>query len=327
MGLMGMVGRSIVGLLPLAPRFIVRWVAKRYMAGESLEQALEVMKRISSEGACFTVDVLGEEISTLAETSFFIEEYERVLDAIVSNGIDANISIKPTAFGLLIDQVAAIDNIERIVRRAAENEIFVRLDMEDSRVTQPTIDALFSIHERGLTNIGLVIQGRLKRSISDINSICDRLGPDSDFRICKGIYLEPEEIARTDYKGIVASTNDAIDAAIERGSYVAIASHDDPVIEHSLDSLVSAGMGPGKTDPRPNSPPSRTGKGSGYEFQFLLGVRGDVRRSLSSEGHLTRVYLPYGARWYEYSMRRLRENPEVAVHVTKALVMPWTNRR
>ena len=126
---MGMVGRSIVGLLPLAPRFIVRWVAKRYMAGESLEQALEVMKRISSEGACFTVDVLGEEISTLAETSFFIEEYERVLDAIVSNGIDANISIKPTAFGLLIDQVAAIDNIERIVRRAAENEIFVRLDM------------------------------------------------------------------------------------------------------------------------------------------------------------------------------------------------------
>ena len=118
---MGMVGRSIVGLLPLAPRFIVRWVAKRYMAGESLEQALEVMKRISSEGACFTVDVLGEEISTLAETSFFIEEYERVLDAIVSNGIDANISIKPTAFGLLIDQVAAIDNIERIVRRAKES--------------------------------------------------------------------------------------------------------------------------------------------------------------------------------------------------------------
>lgn len=324
---MGIVGRSIVGLLPLAPRFIVRWVAKRYVAGESLEQAIEVMKRISSEGACFTIDVLGEEISSMDETTFFIEEYGRALDAIVSNGIDANISIKPTAFGLLIDKEAAINNIEKIVRRAANDQIFVRLDMEDSRVTQPTIDLLFSIHERGLTNIGLAIQGRLNRSIGDVTEICDRLGPDSDFRICKGIYLEPSEIAKTDYWGIVNSTNEAIDAAINRGSYVAIASHDDPVIEHSLTSLESAGMGPGKPDPRISPPSNRIGKGPGYEFQFLLGVRGDVRRKLCSDGHLTRVYLPYGARWYEYSMRRLRENPEVAVHVTKALLMPWTNRQ
>jgi proline dehydrogenase len=324
---MGIVGSSIVALLPFAPRFVVRWVAKRYVAGETLDQAIAVMSRISPEGACFTVDVLGEEIRTMEETRFFINEYERALDAIVENRLDANISIKPTAFGLLINREAALDNIERIVSKASEDGIFVRLDMEDSRVTQPTIDVLLSIHDRGYTNVGLAIQGRLNRSVDDINMICDQIGNHSDFRVCKGIYLEPKEIAKTGYREIVNSTNEVVDIAIRRGSYVAIASHDDPVIKHSLQSIISAGMGPEKADPRPNPPLARAGKGNGYEFQFLLGVRGDVRRSLASEGHVTRVYLPYGKRWYEYSMRRLRENPEVAVHVTKALLLPWTNRR
>ena len=133
---MGVVGRSIVSLLPLAPKFIVRWVAKRYMAGESLEQALDVMRKISLEGACFTVDVLGEEVKKLEEAAFFVQEYHRVIDLIVENGLDANVSIKPTALGLLIDYSAGIENIENLLRRAAEDDIFVRLDMEDHRVTQ-----------------------------------------------------------------------------------------------------------------------------------------------------------------------------------------------
>ena len=133
------------------------------------------------------------------------------------------------------------------------------------------------------------------------------------------IYLEPEKIAFTNHSKIVEETNSAIQLSIKNGAYVAIASHDDPVINFSLNEISNAGMGPGIDDPRPNSNPSRIGKGPGYEFQFLMGVRGDVRRKLSNEGHLTRVYLPYGARWYEYSMRRLRIL-DVALHITKAVL-------
>ena len=325
---MGIFGRTIVALLPFAPRFVVGWVAKRYMAGENLEQALELMTKLSSEEACFTVDVLGEEINSIEESSWFIDEYERVLDSIAESGIDANISIKPTALGLLIDKKSAYENIERIVRKASENGVFVRLDMEDSRATQATIDATLDMQARGLENIGLVLQGRMFRTPSDISQICETLGSKADFRICKGIYLEPREIAHTSYQDIVEGTNRALDMMLESGAYTAIASHDLPVIDHALKSLESRGLGPGKNDPRHDSPvPRNKGKGPGYEFQFLLGVRGNVRRSLAEKGHRTRIYLPYGKKWYEYGMRRLRENPDVAVHVTKSLFFPWTNRR
>ena len=325
---MGIFGRAIVAFLPIAPRFVVGWVAKRYMAGETLEQALDLMKNLASEDACFTVDVLGEEINSIEESSWFIDEYERVLDLIAESGIDANISIKPTALGLLIDQKSAYKNIERIVRKASENGIFVRLDMEDSRATQATIDAALKMQARGLKNIGLVLQGRMYRTLSDISKICETLGPNADFRICKGIYLEPSEIAYTSYEDIVEGTNNALDMMLESGAYTAIASHDLQVIDYALKSLELRGLGPGNDDPRHGNPVSRyKGKGPGYEFQFLLGVRGNVRRSLAEKGHRTRIYLPYGTKWYEYGMRRLRENPDVAVHVTKSLIFPWTNRR
>tara|TARA_B100000965_G_scaffold130785_1_gene109016 strand:+ start:1268 stop:2245 length:978 start_codon:yes stop_codon:yes gene_type:complete len=325
---MGIFGRTIVTFLPFAPRFIVGWVAKRYTAGESLEQALELMKTLSSEGACFTIDVLGEEIKSLDESSWFINEYESVIDSIVESGMDANISIKPTALGLLIDQKSALSNIERIVRKAAENDIFVRLDMEDNRVTQATIDAMIAIQKKGLENIGVVLQGRMLRTPDDISIVSGTLGKNSDFRICKGIYLEPPEISHTSYSEIVDATNRAIDLMLDSGSYTAIASHDVPVIDHALKSLESRGLGPKKEDPRHRpSVLNRKGKGPGYEFQFLLGVRGNIRRDLAKKGHRTRIYMPYGEKWYEYGMRRLRENPGVAVHVTKSLLMPWTNRR
>jgi len=322
---MGVFGRVIMLMMPITPKFIIRWVANRYVAGPDLESALVVMRQISAQGACFTVDVLGEEITTLAEADFFVEEYARVLDAIVAEGLDANISLKPTAFGLLIDQSAAVANIERITRKAAENDIFVRLDMEDHRVTQPTIDLVTTMHERELTNIGTVLQARLFRTGEDITNLSEKLANDSDVRICKGIYLESEGIAHTGYHQIVEATNRAIDQLLDAGSYTAIASHDMPVINHSLAALSERGMGPNKSGEVGGS--LRNGKGPGYEFQMLLGVRGNIRRRLASQGHLTRVYIPYGSRWYEYSMRRLRENPDVAWHIAKSIIMPWTNRR
>ncbi|MBC94752.1 MAG: proline dehydrogenase [Methanobacteriota archaeon] len=317
---MALFGRLIVASMPLAPKFIVKRVAMRYVAGSEMSDAIMTMHELSAEGACFTVDVLGEEISSMDEASYFHEEYSRLLDAIQEHGLNANISIKPTAFGLLINRESAYSNIESITRKAQKLGSFVRLDMEDSRVTQETIDVMLAMHSKGLTNIGVVLQGRLYRTESDIDSVCSSLGDKSDFRICKGIYLESEDIAHTKYSKIVEATNAAVTSMLERGAYTAIASHDIPVIEHALAELRSRGMTDGES----------TGlekKGPGYEFQFLLGVRGDVRRDLASKGHLTRVYVPYGTRWYEYGIRRLRENPEVASHVVKALLMPWTNRR
>jgi len=324
---MGVLGRFMVGVTKCMPRFFVAGVARRYVAGKDIRNAVSVMKKLSSEGACFTIDVLGEEISNLDEAQFFIDEYDRVLDAIVENNLDANLSIKPTAFGLLIDEKKAYENIERLLRNAAEHDIFVRLDMEDHRVTQPTIDIVIAMHAMGLRNVGTVLQSRLFRTPSDIDSICDQLGGDADFRICKGVYLEHESISLTDYKPIVDALNQHVDQILDRGAYAAIASHDWPIIEHTLEALKARGMGPDQEDPRTGCAEPRLGKGPGYEFQMLLGVRGNIRRRLAKAGHRTRIYIPYGERWYEYSMRRLDENPDVAMHITKSIFMPWTNRR
>ncbi len=199
--------------------------------------------------------------------------------------------------------------------------------MEDHRVTQSTIDIVLAMHQKGLTNVGTVLQSRLLRTRDDIESICEKIGGAADFRICKGVYLEHEDIALTGYQEIVDALNSHISQMLDRGAYVGIASHDLPVIDHTIAALKQRKMGPSIADPRDHASPARTGKGPGYEFQMLLGVRGNVRRKLAKEGHRTRIYIPYGNRWYEYSMRRLDENPDVAMHIVKSIFLPWTNRR
>ncbi|MFL2949756.1 MAG: proline dehydrogenase family protein [Candidatus Poseidoniaceae archaeon] len=324
--MVGLFSRTVVAATVRMPKWFVGWVSRRYVAGPSLNDAVEVMQRLSSEGACFTVDVLGEEITNLEQANFFLEEYVRVVDAISSNKLDANLSIKPTAFGLLIDKKKGMENIEKLVRMANEHNMFVRLDMEDHRVTTDTIQVVLDLHRQGLTNVGTVLQGRLFRTLDDINDLEVDLGPAADYRICKGIYLEPEEISYSGYQDIVDATNACIDRMLAAGAYCSIASHDLPVVEYAKSALESHGMGPGIPDPRPNAGPARNAKGPGYEFQMLLGVRGPLRRKLSAAGHRTRVYIPYGEKWYEYSIRRLKENPTVGAQVAKAFLMPWTNR-
>ncbi len=308
------------------PKWFVGWVSRRYVAGNTIEDAIKVMQRLSKEDACFTVDVLGEEISTMAEAQYFYDEYSRLIEAIISNNIDSDLSIKPTAFGLLIDRDKGYQNIKNLVAMANEHGMFVRLDMEDHRVTQATIDVVVDLHKEGLTNVGTVYQGRLFRTLDDIDYLENKLGPAADYRICKGIYLEPEDIAHSGYHEIVSATNASIDKMLAAGAYCAIASHDKPVINHALSALESHGMGPNIEDPRKNAGKPRKGKGPGYEFQMLLGVRGPLRRKLAAKGHKTRVYVPYGEKWYEYSIRRLQENPTVGAQVAKAFLMPWTNR-
>ncbi len=324
--MVGWFSKLVVATTVRMPRWFVRWVSRRYVAGSTLEEAVAVMKRLTDEGACFTIDVLGEEISSMDEAKFFFEEYTRVMQAIKTNGFDANISIKPTAFGLLIDPVQGLENIRKLVQMAAAEDMFVRLDMEDHRVTSDTIEVVLTLHKEGLTNVGTVLQGRLFRTLADIGELESSLGPHADYRICKGIYLEPEAISYTSYQDIVDGTNAAIDRMFEAGAYVGVASHDMPVIDHTLSALEAYKMGPGIDDPRSNAGPARHHKGPGYEFQLLLGVRGPLRRRLLKEGHRTRVYIPYGEKWYEYSIRRLQENPTIGTHVAKAFLMPWTNR-
>ena len=324
--MVGWVSRTIVGATLRMPKWFVRWVSRRYVAGPELSDAVEIMKRLSGEGTCFTIDVLGEEITSMDEAQFFYDEYVRVIEAIHAGQFDANLSIKPTAFGLLIDRDKGMGNIRKLVELASKNDMFVRLDMEDHRVTTDTIQVVKDLHSEGLTNVGTVIQGRLFRSLADISDLEQELGPLADYRICKGIYLEPEEISFTTYSDIVSATNSSIDKILAAGAYCAIASHDVPVVKHAKSALKSFGMGPGIEDPRSNAGSKRNGKGNGYEFQMLLGVRGPMRRKLAAEGHRTRVYIPYGAKWYEYSIRRLKENPTVGAQVAKAFLMPWTNR-
>lgn len=324
--MVGWISKSIVAMTIRMPRWFVGWVSRRYVAGPRLEDAVEIMKRLSKEEACFTVDVLGEEISSMEEAQFFLDEYLKVIEAISEHNLDSNLSIKPTAFGLLIDEKKGMENIEKLVRTAHSHNLFVRLDMEDHRVTTSTIQVVIDLHKRGLTNVGTVLQGRLFRTLDDINELETELGPDADYRICKGIYLEPEEIAYTAYQDIVDATNACVDRMLAAGSYCSIASHDIPVIEYAKSALESYGMGPNIPDPRSNAGPQRDAKGPGYEFQMLLGVRGPLRRKLAKAGHRTRVYIPYGEKWYEYSIRRLQENPTIGTQVAKAFLMPWTNR-
>jgi proline dehydrogenase len=321
----GPVSRALVSMTGVMPRWFVRWISRRYVAGAHLQDAVRVMKRLQSEGACATVDVLGEEIQSLEEATFFLEEYRRVMAAIVEHELDANLSIKPTAFGLLLDPTRGLDNIRRLVSEAADHGMFVRLDMEDHRVTDDTIRVVTTLHAEGLSNVGTVLQGRLHRTMDDIAALADVLGPLADHRICKGIYLEPASIAHTARADITEATIACVRHALDQGAYVGIATHDDRIINAAVDHLSAIGMST-VDDQRPDRPAVRNGKGPGYEFQMLLGVRGDLRRRLRADGHRTRVYVPYGEKWYEYSIRRLKENPTVATQVVKAFLMPWTNR-
>ena len=323
---MGIVDRLVLLMVRISPRFVIRWVSRRYIAGVDIDAASRTIRRLQSQGCCATLDVLGEEIQSIDEVSFFESEYQMALQRLIDDDLDANLSIKPTAFGLLIDEVYAREKITALTAAAGDHHIHVRLDMEDHRVTDGTIRILKHIQEAGYSNIGIVLQGRLFRTAEDIQSLTEELGAYADFRICKGIYLEPAEIAHTGHAQIVDATCEAIDAALAAGAYVGIATHDDKIVESTRKSLSRHGLGPSYEDKRKNAPPSRKGKGPGYEYQMLLGVRGELRRALVAEGHRVRIYIPYGKQWYEYSMRRLRENPTIARHILKAFFLPWKNR-
>jgi proline dehydrogenase len=296
---MSLFGRFVVATLPLAPRFLVGRVAARYVAGVRLDEALVAVRELNRTGAMATLDVLGEEVTDRAKAEAAVTEYLGVFAAIEEHGLDANVSLKLTLLGLKIDPAFCCANVERIAAAAAERGNFVRLDMEDATTTEATLAIYHRLQPR-YGNLGVVLQAYMRRTLCDIDGLPDR---GANVRLCKGIYIEPRAIAWKGYETVRRNFVAALEKLIARGVYAAIATHDEFLVCAAA-ALID----------RHRLPRER------YEFQMLLGVDHELRRILLAAGHRLRVYVPYGADWYAYSVRRLRENPEIALHVVNALL-------
>jgi len=296
---MSVFNRLLVTTLPLVPKAIVGRVASRYVAGETLDDALRIVRSLNGQGAMATIDVLGEEVHEREKAVAAVDEYIRVLEAVSAQTLDSNISIKPTMLGLTIDEGFCRDNIERLVAKAREHGSFVRIDMEDRTTTDATLRIYRDLHAR-YGNVGVVLQAYMRRTLRDIEEMPEQ---GVNIRLCKGIYVEPREVAWKGYETVRANFVDALEKLIVRGIYPAIATHDEYLACQAVALVDKHGLARDR-----------------YEFQMLLGVDEELRRILIAGGHRLRVYVPYGRDWYPYSIRRLRENPEVARHVLKAML-------
>jgi len=289
------IDRAIVRALPAVPRQVVRRLSRRYIAGTTLTEACDVVRELNSQGKEATLDVLGEEVTLREEALGLRDAYRRALDTIEEEGLRSNVSVKLTALGLKLDRDLCRADLTAVVEEAARFGNFVRIDMEDSSTTSETLALYRDLREGGHDNLGVVLQAALKRTLSDVGALAD-LRP--NVRVCKGIYVEPAEIAYQDDEIIRLNFLDALEALFDTGSYVGIATHDDWLIGESLALVERRGL---KTDD--------------YEFQMLLGVRPELGDELVRDGHRLRIYVPFGRRWYEYSIRRLQENPKIAGYV------------
>lgn len=296
---MSLFSRLVVTALPLTPKFVVGKVAARYVAGSTRAEALATIRALNGKGAMATLDVLGEEVTDRARAEAAVEEYLHCLDEIAREGLDSNISIKLTMLGLKIDPAFCRDNVERLVLRAKEHGNFVRIDMEDYTTTDATLRIYRELQARH-GNVGAVLQAYMRRTLKDIAELPAQ---GANVRLCKGIYIEPRRVAWKGYDTVRASFIAALEKLLAQGVYVGIATHDE-YLAAAASALVD----------RLRVPRER------YEFQMLLGVDGELRDILLAHGHRLRVYVPFGADWYPYSIRRLRENPEVAKHVIRAFL-------
>jgi proline dehydrogenase len=282
--------QAVARVLPAVPKPVVQLFSARYIAGQTLADAVHVVQRLNGEGKLATVDVLGEEITHEDEARAIARAYIDVFRAIERDDLAANVSVKLTALGLNLDYELCKENLESVVSQGK----FVRIDMEDSSTTDDTLRLYRELREAGYDNVGVVLQAYLRRTVDDIYALAD-LKP--NVRLCKGIYVEPPALAFTDYEAVRANYVKALQALATTASHVAIATHDEWLIEQALRAL----------------PPS-------YEFQMLLGVREQRASELVREGHTLRVYVPFGEHWYRYSLRRLQENPAMAGTIARATV-------
>lgn len=299
-----MFNKMIAAMLPYFPKKIIWIFSKRYIAGETIEDAIRASKELNTQGIKVTLDILGEFIKNLNEAEKNKVEYIELIDRIQKENIDGNYSVKPTMFGLLIDKEVCYKHIREIVAKAASYNNFIRVDMEDSPCTDMEIELYRKLKAEFPKNVGLVVQAYMKRTLQDVTNLMDIHTTETplNYRLCKGIYVEPAAIAYKKYEEINVHYLEDLEFMLKNGVYPGIATHDKPLIDGAY-----------KLIEKYNVPKNK------YEFQMLYGVTPELRSSVVANGHTMRVYVPFGKQWFGYSTRRLKENPKMASHIMKAL--------
>ncbi len=299
-----MINRLIVGLLQYLPKSFVWIFSKRYIAGTELEDAINVTRNLNKNRIKATMDLLGEFQTRAEKVEYYKNEYIRLIEESVRVGIDNSFSVKPTMFGMLLDPESCYENLRNIVSKAASLGRFVRIDMEDSQCTTLELELYKKLLEAYPGHVGIVIQAYLKRTMDDLKALheFDRGRGLINIRICKGIYNEPVEIAYKDKEEINRNYIASMEYMFTHDMYAAIATHDKKLIDAAQELINRHRLANDR-----------------FEFQMLYGVTPDLRKSIVDRGYTMRVYVPYGQDWFNYSTRRLRENPRMVFHIIKAL--------
>lgn len=291
-------------LKKMASRYGVRpnggGFARRFIAGETLDEAIAAARALQAAGMLITLDQLGESVTTAAEADTATRAYLTVLDRIAQSGIERNVSVKLTQLGLTIDRATCVDNVRRILEKADALGFFVRIDMEDSPYTEVTLTIFETLWQQNHRNIGVVLQSMLRRSEADARRV-NALG--ARVRLVKGAYKEPRSVAFQQKSEVDAAFVRLTELLLKEGVYPAIATHDEAMIAET--KRLAAQLGRTKDQ---------------FEFQMLYGIRRDLQTALVAEGYRMRIYTPFGTEWFPYFMRRLGERPANVGFVLKGIV-------
>jgi proline dehydrogenase len=299
-----MLNKLIANILPHMPKKLVWVFSKRYIAGETIEEGLLASKLLNEKKIEVTIDLLGEFIQTIEEATKNRNQYFEIITRFTKEKVVGNFSLKPTMFGLLIDKEVCYNYLREIVALAAEKNTFIRIDMEDSACVDLEIEIYNKLRAEFPKNVGLVLQAYLHRTMNDLEKfhITNAGGYPLNFRLCKGIYVEPENIAFKDYQEVRDNYLKDLEYMFKNNMYAGIATHDKYLVEQSYQLIEKYKV-----------------QKTRYEFQMLYGVTPDLRQSIVNKGHKMRVYVPFGKQWFNYSTRRLKENPKMATDIIKAL--------
>lgn len=300
-----MLNKIVANSLPYFPKKFVWLFSKRYVAGETMDESISISKDLNEHGIYITVDLLGEFIQSLEEAEQNKNAYLNIVKRYTDEKIEGNFSIKPTSFGLLIDAEKCYENIREVVVEVAKHNNFVRIDMEDSSCTDREMDLFIRLKKEFPTNVGLVLQAYMRRTYSDIERLIAEVHtPEAplNIRLCKGIYVEPEKIAFTDFHQVRHHYLKDLELMLTKGVYVGIATHDQFLVKEAYELIDKYKVAKDK-----------------YEFQMLYGVTPGLRDSVVALGHKMRIYVPFGKEWFGYCSRRIKENPKMVTDIIKAV--------
>ena len=301
---MSIINIAIANMLPFVPKPVVGFFAKRYIAGDKLEDAIRVISELNNEGFMCTINILGENIKKIESAVNYLQRYKEILNELTEKKLDSNISIKMTQMGMGLDDKVCLKQMDEIIQLSKKENNFVRIDMEESIYTSKTLEIHSKLAKKH-NNVGIVIQAYLRRSESDVSEL---IKIEAGVRLCKGIYVEPREIAFKDRENIRQNYTRLLKMLLKGGRYVGIATHDERLVYEAYNIINEMGLGKEE-----------------YEFQMIYGVNKEMGKKILADGHRLRIYVPYGEEWHAYSIRRLKENPDIAGHIIKN-ILSFNNR-